>query len=359
MSPTKRRSKSPTPLSEVSTKEVAKIMKEPDIQKSLAQTKTPHLQETILSATKVLPKTYAEIVIGALETISRKVSQELSPKEETQTMENPDSQITEATIVEETKTIPKRRKSKEGCDIQKPDSDQPTSAVSELLQPCETEREVIEISRYEEDALKPSQSEIKIETTQDRSTEVKEHGVKEQHPEMSLHGIDDVATNLEEKSVKIGKIPIKHEVCVLQIDIPAGPLESQGEKQHTHDARQSLLELSDREEKIHKEPEVCVLQPDTQEPLKDHGTQGDVVDNVTRIDKDQAKDSVVERSIVEMKEADKSISVETTKEPRREVVKKSTKVKQLPKCKDKTETDIHSEKAAVKTKAKVQQITTH
>ncbi|XP_047197739.1 titin homolog isoform X13 [Hippoglossus stenolepis] len=358
MSPTKRRSKSPTPLSEVSTKEVAKITKEPDIQKSLAQTKTPHLQETIFSATKVLPKTYAEVVIGALETISRKVSQELSPKEETQTMENPDSQITEATIVEETKTIPKRRMSKEGCDIQKPDSDQPSSAVSELLQPCETEREVIEISRYEEDALKPSQSEIKIETTQDRSTEVKEHGVKEQHPEMSLHGIHDVATNLEEKSVKIEKIPIKHEVCVLQIDIPAGPLESHGEKQHTHDARQRLLELSDREEKIHKEPEVCVLQPDTQEPLKEHETQGDVVDNVTRIDKDQAKDSVVERSIVEMKEADESISVETTKEPRREVVKKSTKVKQLPKCKDKTETDIHSEKAAVKTKAKVQQITT-
>ena len=580
MSPTKRRSKSPKPLSEVSPKEVAKITEEPDIQKSLEQTETPHLQETILSATKVLPKTYAEIVIAALETRSRKVSQELSPKEETQTMEKPDSQITEATIVEETKTIPDSRKSKEVCEIEMPssstdvvtppteitvmekgeatstapvvmgtpetmiveevnfspptrklkcpkdsqelspkektqtavkpdsqiteatieeetksreskeeadikkpysttdvvrgptditvvekgkmlpttskpkgpkclpdvatkdvaeitkepeiqiglehtktvllkqtkviqtptmskssddttavkpgsvivgttdvepepekgavemteikvqetrtqtdivgqrDSDQPTSAVYELLQPPETEREVRQISRNEEDTLKPCQSEIKIETTQDRSTEVKEHGVKEQQPEMSLHGIDDVATNLEEKSVKIEKIPMEHQVCVLQIDTLAGPLESQGEKEHTHDARQSLLELSDGEEKIYKEPEVCVLQPDTQEPLKEHETQCDVIDNVTRIDKDQGKDSVVERSIVEMKEADDSISVETAKEPRREVDIKGMKGKKLPQCKDKTETDLHSEKAAVKTKAKVQQITT-
>ena len=45
--------------------------------------------------------------MGAPETTSPKISPELSPEDETQTKENPDSQITEATIEEETKLHPK------------------------------------------------------------------------------------------------------------------------------------------------------------------------------------------------------------------------------------------------------------
>ena len=73
----------------------------------------------------------AEIIMGAPETTSPKFSQELSAKEETQTMEKSDSQITEATIVEETKILPKRRKSREDPISQKPSLT--TSVVSRKL----------------------------------------------------------------------------------------------------------------------------------------------------------------------------------------------------------------------------------
>ena len=167
MSPTKRSSKSPKPLSEVSTKDVAKITKEPDIQKSLSKTETPHLQEKILTVTRVVSKSSddptavkpvsvivettdvepcesgkeleiekaastAEIVMGAPETTSPKISPELSPEDETQTKENPDSQITEATIEEETKVTPKRRKSREDPVSQKPSTRDVVTAPTDI-----------------------------------------------------------------------------------------------------------------------------------------------------------------------------------------------------------------------------------
>ena len=199
------------------------------------------------------------------------------------------------------------------------DSAPPTSVVSELLQPYDTETEFIEINLYEQDTVKSSQREIKIEflkTTQDRTTEVKEQGVKEEHPEPSIHGMDDVTGSLEEKSVKIEKIPMEPQVRVLQLDIPPGleehanafvvkaeeqrtdRVQTQGEKEHMHDAR--LHELSDGEEKIHKEPEVCVLQPDTEELLKEHEIKCVVIGTVTGIDKHQT--SILCEKVLENKD---------------------------------------------------------
>ena len=124
------------------------------------------MQETILTATKVVSKSYddpkavkpgsvivgttdvepqeagkefeiekasstAEIIMGAPGTTSPKTSQELSPKEETQTKEKSDSQITKAAIVEETKVKPKRRKSREDPVSQKPSSKSVVARKSE------------------------------------------------------------------------------------------------------------------------------------------------------------------------------------------------------------------------------------
>ena len=153
---------------------------EPEPEKGAVEmTEAPHLQETILTATNVVSKSSedptavkpgsvivgttdvepqeagkefeiekaastAEIVMRAPET-SPKISQELSPKEETQTKDDPDSQITEATVVEETKIKPKRRKSRED-----PVSLKPSSTTSVVARKSKSPKVSQELSPKEE-----------------------------------------------------------------------------------------------------------------------------------------------------------------------------------------------------------------
>ena len=191
MSPTKTKPKDPKRLPDVATKDVTEITKEPEIQIGVEQTKTVLLKQTkvietltmskssddptavkpgsfIVGTTDVDPQeagkeleiekatSTAEIVMGAPETTSPKVSQELSPMEETQTMEKSVSQITEVTIVEETKIIPKRRKSRED-----PVSQKPSSTTDVVIGPTE-------ITAVEKGKMSPTKSQPKGSKTSPR-----------------------------------------------------------------------------------------------------------------------------------------------------------------------------------------------
>nr|XP_033497697.1 uncharacterized protein LOC117266566 isoform X2 [Epinephelus lanceolatus] len=89
-------------------------------------------------------------------------------------------------------------------------SAQPTPSDSESLQPHKTETEFIEISLYEQDIIKPGETDIKtglLRTAKDRPTELKEHGVQKEH---------DLTKSLDEKTVGKEKIHKGERVLILQ-----------------------------------------------------------------------------------------------------------------------------------------------
>ena len=98
--------------------------------------------------------------MGAPGTTSPKTSQELSPKEETQTKEKFLSQKTKPAIVEETKVKPKRRKSRED-----PVSQKPSSNTSVVARKSESQKVSQELSPKEETQTKEKPDSQKTEAT--------------------------------------------------------------------------------------------------------------------------------------------------------------------------------------------------
>ncbi|XP_028420858.1 nesprin-2-like isoform X1 [Perca flavescens] len=125
-----------------------------------------------------------------------------------------------AEAVEMTKIKVKESSTKFQDNMAQRDSAQPTPPGSESLQQHETEREFIQISVYEQDIVKPSQTDTKMELlkpAQDWPTEVKGHVVQEEHPEVLTHGMHDVTKSLDEKFM-MKKIHMGSEVHILQLD---------------------------------------------------------------------------------------------------------------------------------------------
>ncbi|XP_047197727.1 nesprin-2 isoform X1 [Hippoglossus stenolepis] len=240
--PTSPASEVSTPDQEETTSEKLKVVKEQGVQEQPPTVWTYFMDEKSLKVEKIHSGPEVCILQLDIETATEEHGNQ-EPRIEIQTSirseevpENKDKTFADvepekaADVMTEIKLQGIRTECQDN--VTQRDSAPPTSVVSELLQPYETETEFIEINLYEQETVKSSQREIKIEflkTTQDRTTEVKEQGVKEEHPEPSIHGMDDVTGSLDEKSVKIEKIPTEP-----QEHLRSGEKISPAQKSSTH-----------------------------------------------------------------------------------------------------------------------------
>ncbi|XP_010777600.1 titin-like [Notothenia coriiceps] len=253
--------------------------------------------------------------------------------------------------------------------VPKRESAQLKTSRSKSLQPHETETDFIDISLYEQDIVKPSQTDTKkgdLKTAQDRATGKKVSGVQEGHPNVSSQSMKDVPKILEEKPARMQQIQLEPQMRILQLNIPStlGKDENTpvtGEKEpkihakvltkDVHDLPQSIDQKSVKIEKIQKGTEVHILKPGTQISIKGHD-----IPSVTMIDKEQT--SIQGKKLTENKDltsADVQPDKATVKMTKLEVctgpgVQEEHPIVCTP--------DVKPEKAAIKTKEQVPQIPT-
>lgn len=130
-----------------------------------------------------------------------------------------DKEIQEASIVSD---IEAQGMTVGTAELQESEPERPKNEDSaehiESSQLCDIEKEFIEISLFEEDALKPRQGDVMtLKSTEDTTAEVKEVKVEEEPFEVSAQSALDLAEN---KNEKMEIINLEHEVNDLYLDVP-------------------------------------------------------------------------------------------------------------------------------------------
>ena len=259
-------------------------------------------------------------------------------------------------------------------------SAKPTSPVSETLQPHVTETEFIEINLYEQDILKPSQTETKTEllkSTQGKPTEVKEHGLRDEHPKVPTHGVQGVPKHMDEKSVKTERIPKpdtqatvkEHEIISVEIskaptvdvDQTSIPCEKVPETKDLTSAavqpekdkvKMTMVEVKTKE-LDHQEQHPTVSTHDVDGATKSVDRKSITMEKIIK-----GADEGLQQNIPVVQVEEENISVVLTKKPRKVEVQTSIQGEKVPEIKDKTSADVHPKKAAGETRAEVQEIKT-
>ena len=280
----------------------------------------------------------------------------------------------EQTAVEQIKV---QESSTKGQDkVPQRDLAQPTSPVSETLQPHVTE--FIEINLYEQDILKPSQTETKTEllkSTHGTPPEVKEHGLRDEHPKVPTRGMQGVPKHMDEKSVKMEKIlkpatqaTVKEhdnisvetaKATTVDVDQTSIPSEKvPGNKDLTSAAVQpekdkvkmAMVEVKTKE-LDHKEQHPKVLMDGATKSMDQTSVTTEKIIKET-------DEGALQKNIPVVQVEEENVSVMLTKKPRKVKGQTSTQGEKVPEIKDQTSAGVQPKKAAVETREEVQEIRT-